>query len=176
MFRTLRLPVTLITLTVGLMAVSAQAQTIDCDAPAPTQPGSITTGRPYNVSWCAPSTVTVTNPDSTTSTYDYRADGYKASLDGAAEVELGKLTPGAPSTVQKLMPLTYRTTSGVNKGQHNIVVVPWNCPLDPVSGVPMTTCTEAQKQRAAAVTIPFVATDSALPGAPPPIQKGRVTK
>ncbi len=161
---------------VTLVGISSlQAQTIDCDAPAPTTPGTITTGRPYTIAFCIPATVTVTNPDNTTTDYPNRVDGYTAVLDGAAPAELGKLVPGAPSPVAKLMPVSYRTNSGVAKGNHTVVVTPWNCPLD-ASGVPMTSCTAAQKQNASPVSIPFVATEDTLPSAPPPIQKGRIIR
>ncbi len=164
-------------LSVALMAVSsvATAQTIDCDAPAPTTPGTITTGRPYTIAFCIPSVIAVANPDGTSTDVPNRVEGYTAVLDGGAPVELGKLTPGAASPTLKLQPVSYRTNSGVAKGNHSVVVTPWNCPLD-ATGNPPVTCTTAQHQNASPVSIPFVATDVLLTGAPPPIQKGRVSR
>jgi len=158
----------------SLVAVAAQAQTIDCDAPAPTQPGTITTGRPYTAAWCIPSTVTITNPDSTTDTVANRVDGYFVKLDTNAEANVlaASVTTGTPSPTLKLIPVSLRTTSGVNKGNHQVSVQAYNFPLK-ADGTPDTTATP---QRAAAVVIPFVATDVVLTGAPPPITKGRVTK
>jgi len=153
---------------------SVGAQTIDCDAPAPTVPTTITTGRPYTIAFCLPPT-TVTNPDNTTSDVPSRVEGYTAVLDGGAPVELGKLVAGAPAPTTKMQPVSYRTSTGVPKGTHNVFVTPWNCPLDAVTGLP-TTCTVAQRQNASPVSIPFVATDQALGGPPPAIQKGRIVR
>ncbi len=171
-----RIALWVVLMVVCLGLPSVQAQTIDCDAPAPTTPGTITTGRPYTIAFCLPSTVDVKNTDGTVSTFPTRVDGFTAVLDGASPVELGKLPLGAPSPVEKLSPVSYRTNSGVAKGNHTVVITPWNCPIDPATGVPMTTCTAAQKQNASPVSIPFVATEDTLPGAPPSIQKGRITR
>jgi len=151
-----------------------QAQTIDCDAPAPTVPTNITTGRPYTVAYCIPSTVTITNPDSTTDVVQNRVDGYFTKLDTNAEVNLpvSQVTTGTPSPTLKLIPVSFRTSSGVAKGNHQIAVQAYNFPLNP-DGTPNTTGTP---QRAAAVVIPFVATDAVLTGAPPPVQKGRIIR
>ncbi len=154
---------------------SAQAQTIDCDAAAPTTPGTITTGRPYTIAFCIPSVIAVANPDGTSTDVPNRVDGYTAVLDGGAPSELGKLPAGTPSPTLKLQPVSYRTNSGVAKGTHTVVITPWNCPLD-ATGNPPATCTTAQHQNASPVSIPFVATDVILTGAPPPIQKGRVSR
>jgi len=154
---------------------TALAQTIDCDAPAPTTPGQITTGRPYTIAFCLPPT-TVTNPDGTTSDVPSRVDGYTASLNGGAPVELGKLVAGTPAPTTKMQPVSYRTTTGVPKGNHTVVVTAWNCPIDVTTGLPMPTCTVAQRQNASPVSIPFVATDEALGGPPPAIQKGRIIR
>lgn len=167
---------TLAILTVILMGITAQAhaQTIDCDAPAPTTPTTITSARPYGVSFCIPSTVMITNPDSTTDVVQNRVDGYFTKLDTNAEVNLpvSQVTTGTPSPNLKLIPVSFRTSSGVPKGQHQIAVQAYNFPLNP-DGTPNTTGTP---QRAAAVIIPFVATDAVLSGAPPPIQKGRIVR
>ncbi len=166
-----------VVLFVGVLGLpSVQAQTIDCDAPAPTTPGTIATGRPYTIAFCLPATVDVKNADGTVSTFPTRVDGFTAVLDGLGPVELGKLPLGAPSPVEKLSPVSYRTTTGVQKGNHTVVITPWNCPIDPATGAPMLTCTAAQKQNASPVSIPFVAIEDTLPGAPPSIQKGRIIR
>jgi hypothetical protein len=152
-------------------ALPAFAQTIDCDAPAPTTPGIVTSGRPYTVAFCLPSTVT-----DASGTVPVRVDGYIGQLDTNAPTELGKLALGTPSPTQKLSPVSFQAPSGIAKGNHTWTITPWNCPLDPVSGVPMPTCTAAQQQKASPVAIPFVANDPVMTGAPPSIQKGRVSK
>lgn len=149
------------------------AQTIDCDAPAPTTPTTITTGRPYGVAFCVPATVTVNNPDGTTETVSNRIDGYQGALDGGAPIELGKLTLGPPSPVAQLQAATFRTSAGVPKGDHTWVVTPWNCPIGDDGITP--DCLKP-KQMGGPVSIPFVAGDLILKGPPPAVQKGRIVK
>lgn len=146
---------------------------IDCDAPAPTTPGQITTGRPFTVSFCVPSTVTITNADGSQDVVPVRIDGFTGQIDTGTSFEMGKLTLGAPSSILKLAPVTYRTSTGVPKGNHTITVTPWNYPLMADGVTPDTT---KPKQNASPVSIPFAAIDLALTVAPPPIQKGRVTR
>jgi hypothetical protein len=157
-------------------ATGAAAQTpIDCDAPAPAAPAQIRTGQPYTVAFCMPATVEQKNAEGTVETVAVRIDGFTGQLDAQASVELGQLTLGPPAPTTKLAPVSFRTTAGVPKGNHAWTIQPWNCPLA-TDGVTPDCSDPARRQKADAVSIPFVGSDPVLSGAPPPIQKGRISK
>ena len=155
-------------LALSAFAIPVSAQTIDCDAAAPTTPGVVRTGQPYTVAFCVPSIVTTTDGD-----VPNRIDGFTMQVDATAPFEAGKLTLGTPAPTTKLSPVTYRTTAGVQKGSHTIIVTPWNYPLMPDGSTPDTT---KPHQNGPSVSIPFVANDPVLSTAPPAIQKGRVSR
>ncbi len=149
-------------------APSAYAQTLDCDAAQ--QPSQIIrTGQAYTVQFCVPSTVT----NATDGTVPNRIDGFKMTVDADAPIQAGKLTLGPPTPTLKLSLVTWRSPAGVQKGSHNVTVIPWNYPLMPDGTTPDTT---KPPQEAGPLLIPFSANDAVLSTAPPAATKGRVIR
>lgn len=148
-------------------AVPASAQTTHpCDVAVPVTSTTFS-GRPFTAQWCLPST-TIEN----TVEVPMRVNGFTISVDGgaAADVTVTAATSGVPSTTSKLQFYSVTLSSGVAKGNHTLVVTPWNFKLNPDG----TTTTE--RQLGGALTIPFVASDAAMTGPPPAPTKGRIIR
>lgn len=134
-------------------ATSAYAQTDPCAVAAP--PFVVTSGAPYTITWLMSPQVPVSPTDPTL--VPQRIDGFYLQIDLTARIRLNGLIPGTPCPAGNAnagkLPYSYRTLSGVPRGNHSTKISAYNFTLD-ANGNPTTI-----EQEGPAVTVPFAAAD-----------------
>jgi len=147
-----------------------QATPVDpCVAAAP--PYTVTSGAPFTVAWLMAPTVpfSPTNPTPVPN----RHNGFYLQIDSTMRQDIGKPSAGAPCPAGTpragFLPYSFRTSQGVSRGAHTVVITPWNFTLA-ADGTETT-----QRQDGEASSIPFDAGDpTVLTGPPGPPQNGSV--
>ena len=128
----------------------------------PTGPFLVTSGAPFTVMWLMLDTVPASATDPTL--VPNRYNGFYIQIDGGPKTDIGLATAAAAclSTTPHPgdIPFSYRTPTGVARGQHSLKISAWNFALDG-AGNPTTT-----KQESVVVTLPFTAGDPILFGPP----------
>lgn len=153
----------MLVLSMLLFATALSAQSVCLNNPGPFY---VTSARPFTVEWVMDAMVPVSDTDPTL--VPTRTDGYYYQIDSTSEVKIlvadtipGPACPVGTTHAGKI-PYTWRAPYGVSKGSHTLKFGSWNYALDSNG---MNTAVE---QRSVIVTVPFVAIDPALIGAPPP--------
>jgi len=123
-------------------------------------PFTVTSGSPFTVQWIMADTVAENN-----TTVPTRIEGFYLQIDGGEKFDIGKATalttcPSTSTVYPNDLPFSFRTTSGVARGQHTLKISAWNFVLDS-AGDPTTT-----KQESVVASIPFVAGDPIQYGPP----------
>ena len=145
-----------------LLATSASAQTDPCATATP--PFIVTSGAPYTITWLMDAQVPASPTDPTL--VNQRIDGYYLQIDLQTRVRITSaqvtvLPPCSATTPSSgKIPTTYRTSSGVSRGNHTARLNAFNYLLD-ANGNPTTT-----EQEGPVVTVPFDAADP-LQSTPP---------
>jgi hypothetical protein len=140
-------------------SIAARQDHILCST-NPTGPFLVTSGAPFTTQWI----MVDTTVDTGGATVPNRVDGFYLQIDNGVKEDIGMATALTPCSATSPkpgdIPYTYRTSSGVSRGSHNLKISAWNYTLDGV-GNPTTT-----RQESVVASIPFTAGDPILFGPP----------
>lgn len=122
-------------------------------------PFIVTTGAPFQVTWLMDDMATENNVS-----VPNRVDGFYLQIDASAKVDIGKPPAGPPCSTTSYhpgdFPYTYKTATGVAKGNHTLKISAWNYVLDGNGNA------TTNRQESTVVSVPFSAGDPTLYGPP----------
>jgi hypothetical protein len=141
--------------------------TLSAQDPAPqicfntmTGPFTVTSGAPFTIQWIMADTVIEGS-----ATLPSRYNGFYIQVDGGEKYDIGMATamttcPSTSASYANDKPYSYKTPSGVTRGNHTLKISAWNFTLDG-NGDPTT-----NKQESVVASIPFSAGEPTQTGPP----------